>query len=299
MFAFRSMNTEVTVTAEDPYEEAIAGHVAAIFWQAERRFSRFRADSELARLNTSQGPLVVSPELFNALRRARRYTEMTDGLFDPGIGADLIALGYDRSFAPGALDRERGAPVPRTGRFLDLILDRSTFTVERPSGLWIDLGGMIKGASVDAAARCLRTSGVIDAGGDAVLRGRSPTGEPWLVEIEDPMDPSRMLATLALADRGVATSAANRRRWRVGESIAHHLVDPRTRSPAVTDLLQATVIAPTAELADVLAKTAFLLGAQAGRRFLERQLHVSAVLVPSTGALVVVGEVDIRGFRDA
>lgn len=299
MFAFRSMNTEVTVTADDPYEEAIANHVASIFWQAERRFSRFRVDSELAKLNRSQGPLVVSRELFDALRRARRYAEMTDGLFDPGIGADLIALGYDRSFAPGALDRERGAPVPRAGRFLDLILDPSTFTVERPSHLWIDLGGMIKGATVDAAARCLRTSVAIDAGGDAVLRGRSPTGEAWLVEIEDPIDPSRVLATLALADRGVATSAANRRRWRVGDSVAHHLVDPRTRSPAVTDLLQATVIAPTAELADVLAKTAFLLGMQAGRRFLERQLGVSAVLVPSTGGLVVVGAVDIRGVDDA
>jgi thiamine biosynthesis lipoprotein len=169
MFAFRSMNTEVTVTAEDPHEEAIAGHVAAVFWRAERRFSRFRADSELAKLNMSQGPLVVSPKLFDALRRARRYVEMTDGLFDPGVGADLIALGYDRSFAPGALDRERIASVPRAGRFLDLILDPSTLTVERPSRLWIDLGGMIKGATVDAAARCLRTSGTIDAGGDADL----------------------------------------------------------------------------------------------------------------------------------
>jgi len=299
MFAFRSMNTEVTVTADDPYEEAIAGRVAAVFWQAERRFSRFRLDSELARLNRSEGPLVVSPELFDALGRARRYVKMTDGLFDPGIGADLIALGYDRSFAPGALDRERIAPVPCAGRFLDLVLEPSTFTVERPSHLWIDLGGMIKGATVDAAARCLGTSGAIDAGGDAVLRGRSPTGEPWLVEIEDPVDPSRVLATLALADRGVATSAANRRRWHVSDSVAHHLIDPRTRSPAVTDLLQATVIAPTAELADVLAKTAFLLGTQAGRRFLERQLDVSAVLVPSTGSLVVVGAVDVQGGPDA
>ena len=80
MFVFRSMNTEVTVTAEDPNEQAIAAQVAAIFWQAERRFSRFRGDSELTKLNRSQGPLVVSPELFDALRRARRYAEMTDGL---------------------------------------------------------------------------------------------------------------------------------------------------------------------------------------------------------------------------
>ena len=294
MFAFRSMNTEVTVTADDPHEHAIAAQVAAIFWQAERRFSRFRKDSELATLNGSQGPLAVSPELFDALRRACHYAEMTDGIFDPGVGADIVAFGYDRSFAPGALDRERRSSSPRAGRLRDLILDPGTLTVERPSELLIDLGGMIKGATVDVAAGCLRTSGAIDAGGDAVLRGRSPTGEPWLVEVEDPRDPSKLLAAFRLSDRAVATSAANRRRWRVGESVAHHLIDPRTRSPGETDLLQATVIAPTAELADVLAKTAFLLGEEAGRRFLERERDVGAVLVPRRGALVVVGAVDIR-----
>jgi thiamine biosynthesis lipoprotein len=219
---------------------------------------------------------------------------MTDGLFDPGVGGALAALGYDRSFAPGALDRASAALPPRAGSFLDVVLEPGTRAVERPEHVHIDLGGMVKGATVDAAAEHLCGSGAIDAGGDAILRGHGPAGEEWLVDIEDPLDASRIIATLAVLDGAVATSAANRRCWRVGGSVMHHLIDPRTRASAVTDLVQATVIAPCVELADVLAKTTFLLGARDGRRFLERQPGVGAVLVRRDDEPLFVGVVDVR-----
>lgn len=292
MLVFRAMNTEVAVIARGD-EERIAARIAATFTAAESRFSRFREDSELSALNRARGPLVVSRPLFEALARARGYVELTDGLFDPAVGGTLIALGYDRSFAPGALDRE-ATGQPRVGRFLDVVLHHDTCTVERPDGVQIDLGGMVKGSTVDLAALHLGAAGAIDAGGDAIVRGPSPAGDEWLVEIEHPEDSSRTVATLALTDAAVATSAANRRRWRVGSSIAHHLIDPRTKTSAVTDLLQATVIAPRAELADVLAKTAFLLGSRDARRVLDRHPLVGGVLVPRNAAPIFVGVLDVR-----
>jgi FAD:protein FMN transferase len=293
MFTFRAMNTDVGVTALGD-EAAIAARVAATFAAAERRFSRFREDSELSALNRASGPLVVSDELFDMLTRARAYVELTDGLFDPAVGGTLTALGYDRSFAPGALDRERTSHPPRAGRFLDIALDHGTRTVVRPEHIQIDLGGMVKGTTVDVAALNLCGAGAIDAGGDAVMLGQSPTGDKWLVEIEDPTQPSRTIATLAVSDAAVATSAANRRRWRVGPALVHHLIDPRTQMSSTSDLLQATVTARSAELADVLAKTAFLLGARDGRRFLERQPGIGAVLVLRSGAFLFMGTLDVR-----
>jgi thiamine biosynthesis lipoprotein len=293
MFAFRAMNTDVEVTASGD-EEAIAARVSATFADAEDRYSRFLETSELAALNRAAGPFVASAELFDMLRRARHYVEMTDGLFDPAVGGTIVALGYDRSFAPGALDRERASERPRAGRFLDIVLDGETRTVWRPAHVLVDLGGIAKGSTVDLAAHHLPGSGAIDAGGDAVLRGASPSGGKWLVDVEDPTDPSRTIATLAVSNAAVATSAENRRRWRVGGTFAHHLIDPRTQSPSASDLAQATVVAPTAELADVLAKTAFLLGAREGRRFLERQPKIGAVLVQQSGDLLFVGALDVR-----
>lgn len=293
------MNADIMVTASSGDEQTIAEQVAATFDEAERRFSRFREDSELSRLNRARGPVVVSGELFGALSRARAYVELTDGLFDPGIGGALTALGYDRSFTPGALDRYKAKRPPRAGRFLDVKLDPETRTVERPEHVQIDLGGMIKGSTVDAATRHLCAAGAIDAGGDAAMRGQSPTGDEWLVEIEDPARPSRSIATIAVLNGAVATSSANRRFWRVGGSVAHHLIDPRTQASAVTDLLQATVIAPCAELADVLAKTAFLLGSRGARRFLARHSGVGGVLVRRDAAPLFVGDLDIREVNHA
>ncbi len=279
---FVAMNTEVVVHGVD------AARVAPIFAAAERRFSRFRDDSELSRINRADEPVVVSAPMFDALIAARRYVELTGGIFDPAIGGALVALGYDRSFAAGALDRECAAGAPRGPSFLALGLDPARRAVTRPSGMHVDLGGMIKGRTVDeAAAACLGERGAIDAGGDIVVRGA------WVIDVEDPRDSSRSLASLRVRDAAVATSAANRRRWRVARSVHHHLVDPRTQRSAITDLLQVTVIAPSAELAEVVAKTVFVLGARQGRRFVERMPGVGAVLVGFRGDVACCGDVEV------
>ncbi len=298
MLTFRSMNTDVAVTSSGD-EVAVAERVLATFASAEQRFSRFLEDSELSRLNRAEGPFCASVELFEVLLRARSYVELTDGIFDPAVGSAVVALGYERSFAPGALNRDRGYERPREGRFLDVTLDTERRIVTRPPHVHIDLGGMVKGTTVDLAAALLGHSGAIDAGGDAFLRGRAADGAPWLVEVEDPRNPLNTVAVAAISNSAVATSAGNRRRWRAGDQWVHHLIDPRTQNCAAEELLQATVFAPTTELADVLAKAAFVLGPREAPAFLERQAKVSAVLVPRDGPPIFVGSVDVREVGDA
>jgi len=285
MMIFRAMNSDVAVIADRDAVHAIH----QTFVAAEQRFSRFREDSELMQLNRATEPMIVSEPMFAALVAARHYVELTDGIFDPAIGATLVALGYDRSFEPGTLDRDRDGDAPAAARFLDVELDPTSREVTRPHDVQIDLGGMIKGRTVDEATRWLGRDGAIDAGGDAVMRGGGSNG--WLVEIEDPRDPSCTLATIRVRDRAVATSAANYRRWQVAGAHRHHIVDPRTQRSAATDLLQVSVVAPTAELADVLAKTVFILGAERGRAMIERHGDVGAVLIATDGSPTTCGVV--------
>lgn len=299
MLTFRAMNTDVTVTSSED-EVAVAERILGIFEAAEQRFSRFREDSELSRLNRARSPFPASPELFAILLRARSYVELTDGLFDPAVGSAMIALGYDRSFAPGTLDRDASGERGERCSFLEVVLDAEHRVVTRPPHIHLDLGGMVNGATVDRAAVLLAPSGAIDAGGDAYLRGHSTEDEePWLVEVEDPRDPSKTLVTVAAANSAVATSAGNRRRWRAGGQWVHHLIDPRTQRSAAEELLQVTVFAPSTELADVLAKVAFVLGPREAPAFLERQAEVSAVLVPRCGRPLLVGNVDVREVTHA
>lgn len=295
MWTFRAMNTEITVAApalRDGEEHELALDVEHLFRTTERRFSRFLPDSELARLNRADRPIQVSDELLELLLRARAHAIDSDGIFEPAVGAAMRATGYDRSFAPRRLDRDTPASAAPRASIAMLDIDENRRRVARPPQVEIDLGGFLKGRTADRAATLASGGLVIDAGGDAVLRGTPPGCAGWTVEIEDPYDPARTIGTLIVRDQAVATSAANRRRWRRGTQAMHHLIDPRTRLPAQTDLAQVTVLAPTAELADVMAKVAFVLGSARAKGELARR-DLSAVLVLEGGAIQTVGSAEL------
>lgn len=296
MWTFRAMGTEVTVAApclSDGDEAVAATAIAGLFAATEARFSRFRPESELTRLNRGVGPFRVSAEMLDVLDAARDHVAATGGLFDPAIGGALVAAGYDRSFAPGELDRDAAHEPPRRARFDELVIDRSRHTVTRPAHLQLDLGGFLKGRTVDRAAAMLPACAMVDAGGDVVLRGDGPDGAGWEVEVEDPADASRVILTLRVRERAVATSAANRRNWRVGSARAHHLFDPRTGCWADAGVRQATVLAPTAEEADVLAKLVFILGPSKGAIAL-RERGRAGVIVDRDGEIDIVGDAHVE-----
>lgn len=296
MWTFRAMNTDVVVAAPqlgDGAERALAVAVEQLFRQTEHRFSRFLPESELARLNRAEGPITVSDELLALLLRARAHAIDTEGLFEPAVGATMRATGYDRSFAPGALDHDDAPNATPYASIAMLDIDEEHHRVARPSHVQIDFGGFLKGLTVDRAAALASGAVIVDAGGDAMLRGAPPGDPGWTIEIEDPHDAARTVGTIVVRDRAVATSAANRRRWRRGAQTMHHLIDPRTREPARTDVVQATVLAPTAELADVMAKVAFVLGSEDAMRELD-QRGLSGVLVLQDGAICTVGAVEIH-----
>ena len=297
MQTFRAMNTDVTVLvpgAEPACEGELASAVAAAFAGAERIFSRFQPASELSLLNEASGPTVVSPELFHALERARVHWEMTHGWFDPTVGRALCAAGYDRSFSAGGLDRPEPTPSVRPhASFGDVQLDHHTRTVMLPPGTLLDFGGFIKGRTVDAVAALLPDVAAVDAGGDAYLSGPGADGRGWIVDVEDPFTPGRVLLSLRLRNQAVATSGPNRRQWRIGNRIAHHLIDPHTGQPARTDLAQVTVVCQSAELADVLAKTAFLRGYADGAAFLAGWPSVAAVFVFVDGRVRLQGQLEV------
>lgn len=295
MWRFHAMSTDVRVAApglDETREQRLVTDIAALFERTERRFSRFRDDSELSALNRSTAAFAVSAEMLEVLLAARAHVDATAGLFDPAIGGALHAAGYDRPFAPGRLDRDTAPVRVRRARFAELAIDEATRTVRRPRHVHVDLGGFLKGRTVDRAALLAPPVAMIDAGGDVIVRGAGNDGSGWLVDVEDPADPHETLVTLRLRDRAVATSAPNRRWWHAGDDVQHHLIDPRTGEPARSDLAQVTVIADTAERADVLAKVGFLAGADAAATRL-RAAGAAGVLVTRSGDVRVVGEVEV------
>ena len=120
----------------------------------EERFSRFRPQSELSRLNESAGrPMPVSAGFLAVLEAALAAYKRTDGLFDPSILPSLTALGYDRDFREVQSSPEIARRiVPEPGLVERIVIDRRVGAVTLPPGCALDFGGIAKGIFVDRLA---------------------------------------------------------------------------------------------------------------------------------------------------
>ena len=174
-----------------------------------------------------------------------------------GVLPALLAAGYTRDFAAG--------PTAPTGAVivappLPEMLDVASGRARLAAGTAIDLGGIAKGWLADRAVERIGSNALANFAGDLRARGAGPDGDGWPVGFGT--------TTVLLEDIGAATSGTGGRRW--GERL-HHLIDPRTGLPADTDLVEVSVLAPTGAEAEVLAKTALLLGREAGARLLDER----------------------------
>ncbi|TCP52184.1 thiamine biosynthesis lipoprotein [Tumebacillus sp. BK434] len=284
--SFRAMNTgvELKLVPQQPLSahelQEILTDVELLFQHVEGVGSRFRPDSELSQLNAAEGREVgVSPLLFDLLTAALAAYEETQGLFHPGLLTQLTEAGYDKSLEllePSAEEAHFTCDAPSA--MAPFTLDAARKTVQAAPGVQLDLGGIAKGWTVDLAAGYLRQlgHGFVNAGGDLHVFGRR--ANPWKIGVMNPFAAEEQVGVLNLRHGAVATSSTYKRRWQKGARWLHHLLDPRTGRPTDSEIVSATVVAPSAVQADVWAKTVLLLGADAGTDFI-RQRGARAVLI--------------------
>ncbi len=245
------MGTLVTIHVVRPGAEAAMERAFEWFRQIEATCTRFNPASELMQLTTKIGTAVpASAILYEAVRFAWMVAEESGGAFDPTASDARDGISYR-----------------------DIRLDpiQRTITLLRP--LVLDLGGVAKGLAVDTAARELRPleDFAIDAGGDLYLAGSNPEGRPWSVGIRHPRLDHQLIDSLQVSNKAVCTSGDYER--------GQHILNPRTGAPP-DSVASATVIAPTAILADALATAAFVLGPADGIELLNRVGVEGLILTP-------------------
>lgn len=218
--------------------------------QLGARFSRFRGDSEISRLNARAGTWVeISPDMHRMLAHALRVAVESHGLVNAAVLPRLIAAGYATSWplpqhrAPAAL--QASDPVQPLTQVLELQRTRARLQ----PGCAVDVGGLAKGMWADDVVRLLGGDAVCSLGGDVSCAGPGPTGEGWPVGLPDGR-------VTVVRDGGVATSGTGKRRWGRG---AHHIIDPRTGLPSASDVSTCSVLARTATAAEWMA-TAVVVG---------------------------------------
>ncbi len=138
---------------------------------------------------------------------------------------------------------------------------RGYFDARAPIPGAVDPSGLVKGWSVDRAARILDAAGArnyyLNAGGDIRVRGCPAPGRPWRVGIQHPLVAGSVAAVVEANDLAIATSGEYER--------GHHIVNPRTGLPP-DGVLSVTVVGPDLATADAYATAAFAMG-EAGPRW--------------------------------
>lgn len=262
MIGFDAMGTRIEVFGP---ADLTGAAVRARFLRVEAACSRFRSDSDLSLVNRASGDRVVMPPLLaEVVAAAARLRSLTGGLVDAAVGEAVTAWGYGESFE-AVSDLAEAPPVAAASEWT--VRGRELL---RAPGTSIDLGGIAKGWTAD---RCVEAgeAAVVSAGGD--VRSCDPTTVVDVVGGD-----GAPAASVRLGVGALATSSTLRRRWKVGGSDAHHLIDPRLGRPAATPVTTAAAICSTAAEAEAAAKAVLLLGA-AGLAWADRQPWVRAALV--------------------
>ncbi|MFI6344193.1 FAD:protein FMN transferase [Streptomyces sp. NPDC050560] len=218
----------------------------------ERRFSRFRQDSEISRLNRSRGRWCeISPEMYLLLAHALNAAVLSEGLVNIAVLPRLLAAGYVGSW-PFPLPTGGPLPVlPPEEPVLPLttVLELTRTRARLLPGQTLDIGALAKGVWADDAIHRLGPDSAAELGGDVSCRGPGPTGEGWPIALPD-------AEVLLVRDGAVATSGTAKRRWGTG---LHHLIDPRTGRPSRSDIARATVVATSGSCAEWVS-TALVVG---------------------------------------
>jgi FAD:protein FMN transferase len=250
------------------------------------RLTRFDAASELSRLNAATTTEVpVGPTLTAVLDWGREAESITGGLVDIAMLDARLAAESGGSVIP---------PVPARRRW-SLARGPRGAIVHREPGVRLDLDGVAKGWLADRALDLVagvatgRTA-VVDGDGDIAVRVAD--GDELFLGVADPRSPDGTLAVVRLAGDagrsrrfGLATSGTTVHRWTLGAGATHHLIDPATWRPAETDVVQATVLADTARVAEAFAKAAVLAGSDFAGALLDRPGVRGGLLLTTRGEI--------------
>lgn len=260
-------------TDQEPLARMLAVRAAECAWRIEHKFSRYRTDNIVARINCARGATVqVDEETAGLLDFADRMHRLSDGAFDITSGVLRRAWNFDG-----------GTRVPtaaEVARLLPLVGWQKAQWV-RPvlkllPDMQIDLGGIGKEYAVDQAAQVLarisELPALVNFGGDLAVSRPRARDRPWRIGVEDvtQADRQRAVKLIDLHSGAIATSGDSHRFVTADGERLPHILDPRSGFPVRGAPRSITVAAPNCTNAGMLTTLAMLRGPGA-EAFLEAE----------------------------
>ncbi|MDO4880742.1 MAG: FAD:protein FMN transferase [Capnocytophaga sp.] len=276
----------ITYISENPVKKQ---SIDSILQVIDFSMSTYIDNSLITKINKNEH-LPIDAHFKKVFLASKQIFEESDGYFDPSIGVLINAWGFGK----------KESHIPPTQQQIDSLLlriglDKITLSSEdylekKNKDISLNFNAIAQGYTSDVIADFLLskqiTNFIVEVGGELSIHGKNTLkNKSWVIGIDNPLqkpdEEREVIVTLNLENCGLATSGNYRKLWvdeKTGKKYVH-TINPKTGYPEQSNLLSATVIAPSAMLADGYATTLMALGLEKSKQFLEKHKDLKAILL--------------------
>lgn len=287
-----AMDTVMTLTAYGKNAEQGLNDAIGEINRVQRELDPELEGSTVWQLNHANGePVDISPLIAEMLWTAENVSAKSDEALELSIYPAVKAWGF--------IDGNYTVPEPETLEALKPVIGAQhvwfwhgdSWRAMVHSGTEISFGAVAKGAVAQEVIDTLKDAGVesaiISLGGNVQTLGQKPDGTNWNIAVQDPNDPAGSLGILSVGETAVVTSGSYQRYFEQDGKTYHHILDPKTLSPADSGLVSVTVVCADGTMADCLSTALFVLGEDGALDYWRTYGGFELILVTDDGRVIL------------
>tara|TARA_B100000886_G_scaffold42797_1_gene26252 strand:- start:484 stop:1521 length:1038 start_codon:yes stop_codon:yes gene_type:complete len=247
--------------------------------------STYDKDSDISKINKGDSLLEVDTHFIKVYNTATQVWIKTKGYFDPTVGALVNAYGFGPNRTHESVSPyQRNEILKYTGWEKTKLTSKNTIQKKHPN-LFFDFNAIAKGYTVDLISEYLRlnqvSSFLVEIGGEIVAQGVSPKSNlPWKIAIDNPKqdEEKKFIKSIFLNNQALATSG-NYRKYKLDKKTGKryvHSVNPKTGNSFPSEVLSASVIAPTCMVADAYATALMVMPFEKSKLLIEKEENLEA-----------------------
>lgn len=279
--------TNLTTTETDALKLAVEDRLKEI----NRQMSHYQPDSELSQFNRAPArtPFKISPEFARVVRFSLELNQRSRGAFDPTLAPVINLWGFGEKTDQRAVPPESALrQALKTTGCRHLAVTANNELVKDIPELTINLSAVAKGFGVDEMIALLRNRGLTNVyasiAGEVKVLGLNSRGTKWRLGVTAPVDhwneDSPMAAVVSLSNQALSTSGDYQKFFTDSQGRRlSHIIDPKTGWPVQHNVAGVSVVAPDSMTADALGTTLFVLGVEAGMKFIESYTNAAALFI--------------------
>lgn len=280
-----ALGTTFHISYYDVQKRDFSKQIDSLLRRINKSLSTYIPTSDISKINKGDTSVVVDAYFEEVFNKSKVIYKETDGIFDPTIGSLVNAWGFGPQKTMTSLNKNQIDSLLQYVGFNKVRL-KNRRVVKEDKNIYLDFNAIAKGYAIDIIGRYFESQNIskylVEIGGEIRARG----DKSWRIAVEHPnFDGSQSFqVTIILNNESIATSGSYRK-FKLDKKTGQkyiHIINPKTGYATMSNLLSASVIAPT-DCADVDGyATAFMaMGLENTKRFLETHKNFKVFLIYS------------------